>query len=721
MTRSETPAVFQDTRQAAPFPPIKLKRSDLRYGDVIQFSEAVTFKDNHHPIHGLIRGFSETTFQVDILPPPRGKKREVVELRSVQHPSVRCDIKQWPDFRVIQRLPENVKVFKTRHKSFGGVISFKGLVLAEDGHTWDERALVARNAMSYARELGCAVVTVRPWGYAEVWPVPEGVPSSDFIRSQVDDPYEMMTGFHDHHLDDHHLVFAGDNAQSGPLPIMNHTAQFMFLNQPDLREIPDYGQADPNADDPRPLHEQCCLIGTAVILVGFGTGSNGDTVRRPIPGGRYSHSTGKDDVRPEHTLQAPGAGPRPAPSTPAHTARQETPMTQPAPKIRTHEEAYRDLTTVTNKLRSQYGEKEFISTFQPIFLQHKGAQTDTAAADKLTELLRSHLKVSPKDAPQNLLFEHLTAGDTGVTQAAPAAAGPQADLTAPSTAAAAEVAEVAEEPAEEPAETPSVNEEPSESEPEDMTEPETDEPDSEDVQSGEVQPAPEAASQTAAAPRTAPPAFEPKEELVEPRWPAERLGDGWISQLAATLDNGGSVLFSLTRTEDELRVVIQPPVKEGESAVSSRPLTTQGAPAELDGTIIRDLLDYRAGRSASRQYESYLAEIKKAADEDQKKRQAELDAKNKAKSTAAKTKAPAPTTGDVTITTEPEGAKITAFDESGKPVSLKSGKQELKPGKYTVKASAEGFKSKEQSVSVKAGQQLTVTLKLDEELGELFS
>lgn len=162
----------------------KIKKSDLRYGDVVKFATPITFSGRGV----MAQSFEADTFLVDVLPPKRGKKTPEYELRLPAHPERVCEVKKWGDFEVIARLPENIQVFKTRSRNYpGSLMQSKHLVLRPNGQTVDEKMIVAHKAMAAAQALGKAAVVFRAFGYAEVWPL-EDAPTPEFLQQQMEAP-----------------------------------------------------------------------------------------------------------------------------------------------------------------------------------------------------------------------------------------------------------------------------------------------------------------------------------------------------------------------------------------------------------------------------------------------------------------------------------------------------------------------------------------------------
>lgn len=266
----------------------KIKKSDLRYGDVIRLkTAAVKFSAGTNALGEDRPEFHAREFKVDVLPPPRGKKTPVIELRPTDPAYARYTWAakgKWPEWEVASRLPDDVQVFKTRATNHGGMIHFTSLVLARDGRTWNDKAIAARDAMQAARELGCAVIVFRAFGYAEVWPFPDGVPSLEFLQQHTEDPYNTIApaGTRLGGWDGPYLAYAGDNALSAEPVILNETAQFALLNDPELREMKEH-LVDASGVTPNPDFHECRYAGNVVLLVGFSICPvTGNTIRTPV-------------------------------------------------------------------------------------------------------------------------------------------------------------------------------------------------------------------------------------------------------------------------------------------------------------------------------------------------------------------------------------------------------------------------------------------------------
>lgn len=284
------------TKPARTKKPAKVKKSDLRYGDVIRFTEgAVSFGSGSNMLGERRPAFSEDTFTVDWNKPGRGKKLPTLELRPVSRPKYSYDPKgAFPAFEIVSRLPEDVQVFKTNSKNFGGMIHFTTILIGKDGESRDDRAVAAEQAMDAARALGCAVVVFKSFGYAEVWPWPEGVPPFEFIQKNVEDPYDTAAVADTSRLNPEvmpkgiyegpYLAYTGDNGLLVDKPVMNGTAQFALLNNPEQhRELQQHewinGEMVENPDFYFGRY-----AGGVVVLVGFSIDSNGETIRTPIEG-----------------------------------------------------------------------------------------------------------------------------------------------------------------------------------------------------------------------------------------------------------------------------------------------------------------------------------------------------------------------------------------------------------------------------------------------------
>ncbi|MCY1703795.1 PRTRC system protein E [Deinococcus sp. SL84] len=366
-------------------------------------------------------------------------------------------------------------------------------------------------------------------------------------------------------------------------------------------------------------------------------------------------------------------------------------MTEPAKHIRSHAEIWADLQAETILLKERDA-AVFEANIAPLYKQHSRAQSDAAEAQLLLDKLKSFsqggaLAMPPKAAStaENVPFTPATQPDPVQPEPGPVQPAPQAP---PEPAV----------PQEAPAEETDANEENSSTE-------------KENTEAGTTE-----AEAEPAAPATVA-SFQAADGLVEPDWAnGDAIGSGWLSQLAATLGDGDSLLFAVSRVGEQLRVVIQPRALTGETNTAV-PLESLGLPSELDSTLIQDLLAYREGRSVARQTVSYLEQVRANAE------QARKDATKKKPAASANTKPAAkPTSGKVVLTTIPAGAALMTFGPDGKKVELQPGMQrELPPGKYTSKASYPGHVSAEQSFEVKAGAEQVLEIRLKAEMENLFS
>ncbi|MDO4264581.1 MAG: hypothetical protein Q4C67_10330, partial [Deinococcus sp.] len=371
--------------------PRKVKFSELRYGDVIRLKEPLRLSAKNPGYTDAPSVIEEFEFCVDVLPAPRGKKRPVTELRSRQYPQVVYDYKHSPrEFELIYRLPDNVKVFACQARNFSSYIIGRQMVL-RGGETWDDKALLAQDILKYAHSLPCALIRLHGYGYAEVWPIEEGVPDFEAIRDYIDDPYSMVTAVHAPGLDDRHLVYAGDNALSGHYRWVNFTAQFTLLNDPTRREISD-------------REEQGTVFGNAVILSGFRINEAGHTVRAPI---------------------GPEKAPAPALNPPAPTQGALMTLTAPNPQVQTHSsraalrphsEIYQDISRVSKKLQDR-DQDYFMQHIAPKFREYPSARTEAAAAQTLLDILNDHLDPQASlFADTDKLFDLPEADDSGEAQ-----------------------------------------------------------------------------------------------------------------------------------------------------------------------------------------------------------------------------------------------------------------------------------------------------------------
>lgn len=223
----------------------KIKKSDLRYGDVVKFAAPVTFSGRGV----MAQSFEADTFLVDVLPPKRGKKTPEYELRLPAHPERVCEVKKWGDFEVIARLPENVQVFKTRSRNYpNSFMRSKHMVLRPNGQTVDEKMIVAHKAMAAAYALGKAAVVFRAFGYAEVWPLSDA-PTPEFLQQQMEAPIASDQAQEGNEKQFSVLYAAGADSRAH-----NETAYYALHR--DVTEL-DY---NPPEDMP---------VGNVIVLVGF--------------------------------------------------------------------------------------------------------------------------------------------------------------------------------------------------------------------------------------------------------------------------------------------------------------------------------------------------------------------------------------------------------------------------------------------------------------------
>lgn len=264
----------------------KIKKSDLRYGDIIRFTEGpLAFGGGTNMLGERREAFTEDTFYVDVLKPKRGRVTPELELRPAAFPkSIYSPKGKFPAFEVIARLPDDVQVFKTASRNYGGMMHFRTMLIGRDGRTRDDKSVVANNALEAAREMGCAAIVFKSFGYAEVWPFPEGVPSLEFLQKNVEDPYDTITPAA-HRLGSGYgpyLAYTGDNGLTVDDPIINETAQFALLGDPDLGELRERIHT-PEGFVENPDYYECRYAGGVVLLVGFSIcEETGETIRTPI-------------------------------------------------------------------------------------------------------------------------------------------------------------------------------------------------------------------------------------------------------------------------------------------------------------------------------------------------------------------------------------------------------------------------------------------------------